>query len=185
MKSTLKTTMKKTLKRSPFDVTIVVSTFAVMLYAFFPILSVNAIEQIDTAIAETQWETTMAVMNIQNEAKPFGELPESGKAEPRYFSTITISAYNSVPWQTDATPCIGAQGTDICEYYERGEDVCAANFVPLGTILEVEGLGECTVRDRMNARYYYRVDWYMGMDVAAARSFGIQQKAVSIYPSNK
>lgn len=152
-------------------------------YAIFPALQVNAYEATQEALDQQRWETEVAVRKIQNEATPYGQLPEADRAEARLLSTMTISAYNSVPGQTDATPCIGAQGTDICEIYATGENICAANFVPLGTILSIEGLGECTVRDRMNSRYYYRVDWYMGMDVPAARAFGIQQKAVSVFPS--
>lgn len=173
----------KTIKKSPVEFGLITAVFVAAAYAVLPTLSAEAYENFEEAIQDTQWKTQMAVMEVQNESMPYGDFPESGRAEPRYLTTMSISAYNSVPWQTDATPCIGAQGTDICEIYETGENVCAANFVPLGTILQVEGLGECTVRDRMNARYYYRVDWYMGMDIAGARQFGVQKRAVSIYPS--
>lgn len=91
-----------------------------------------------------------------------------------------VVAYNSVPGQTDATPCISADGSDICTLYEQGEDTCAANFVKLGSKLEVEGLGTCVVRDRMNARYPNHVDWYMGDDVEAARNFGRRYLKVTI-----
>lgn len=119
---------------------------------------------------------------LRNHTKPHGVLPTSEKRE--YVvreDRVTVTAYNSVPWQTDDTPCIGAQGTDICKIYEAGENVCAANFVPLGTKMEVEGLGTCIVRDRMNARYTKRVDWYMGMDIAGARQFGVRTKQIAVY----
>ena len=96
---------------------------------------------------------------------------------------MPVTAYNSVEWQTDATPCIGAEGTDICEIYKLGENICAANFVPLGTKIEVEGFGICTVRDRMNSRYTYRVDWYMAYDIEAARKLGITNRQISLYPN--
>jgi 3D (Asp-Asp-Asp) domain-containing protein len=133
----------------------------------------------DTALADAG--IRLEVEKMQNTFKSHGLLPESDYRAPERQMTMPVTAYNSVPWQTDDTPCIGAQNTDICEIYARGENVCAANFVPLGTILEVEGLGTCVVRDRMNARYHYRVDWYMGMDIDGARAHGIRTKTVGIY----
>lgn len=118
----------------------------------------------------------------RNHTKSHGILPEaSNRSYIVREDKVTVTAYNSVPEQTDATPCIGAQGTDICKIYEAGENVCAANFVPLGTKIEVEGLGTCVVRDRMNARYHKRVDWYMGMDISAARQFGVRTKQIAVY----
>ena len=125
----------------------------------------------------------LQVAAIQNGFKDFGQLPESDLRDPDTYMQVSVTAYNSVPWQTDASPCIGAQGTDICEHLEAGSNTCAANFVPLGTVLEVEGLGTCVVRDRMNARYWYRVDWYMGEDVDAARAFGVRHLDIGIYGS--
>lgn len=90
-----------------------------------------------------------------------------------------VTAYNSVPEQTDSTPCIAADGTDICKRYAAGEILCAANFVPFGTVLTISSPKmaapiTCTVADRMASRYSQRVDVYMGMDVERARRFGTQ-----------
>lgn len=90
-----------------------------------------------------------------------------------------VTAYNSVEWQTDATPCIGAGG-DVCAMHARGVRVCAANWAPLGSVLRIQsGPGhrvdfDCTVADRMNARFPNGVDLFMGGDVEAARKFGRQ-----------
>lgn len=74
----------------------------------------------------------------------------------------TITAYNAGdPAQTDNSPCISASGDNICNLLAKGEKICAANFVKLGTKLKIEGLGVCTVLDRMNSRYPDRVDWAM------------------------
>lgn len=139
------------------------------------------------ALAETPEEGSeveaalvdQSIYEIQNESLPFGSLETAGRRELKTWS-MPISAYNSVAWQTDDTPCVGAAGTNICTAFERGENVCAANFVPLGTQLYVDGLGTCTVLDRMNARYYYKVDWFMSYDVAAARRFGVRNRTVSL-----
>lgn len=89
-----------------------------------------------------------------------------------------VTAYNSVPEQTDSTPCIGADGTNICNRYNNGEKICAANFVPLGTIIVVDNLGPCTVADKLNNRYPNRVDVYFGMDIWAARQWGRRELLV-------
>lgn len=47
--------------------------------------------------------------------------------------TIHSSAYASSPYQTDSTPCITAAGTRV------RQGVVASNFLPMGTILEING----------------------------------------------
>lgn len=83
-----------------------------------------------------------------------------------------VTAYTSEISQTDGSPCISANGTNICEMWQDGINVCAANFVPFGTKLEVEGLGTCVVVDRMNRRFPETVDWYFGYDTKTAIQFG-------------
>lgn len=103
--------------------------------------------------------------------------------EPTVAATTIreVSAYTSEPEQTDDSPCISADGSDICLRYEAGENICATNAFPLGTVLFVGNLGTCTVADRMNARYKNRVDWYMGLDTPRAIDFGVQNLNVEIY----
>lgn len=93
---------------------------------------------------------------------------------------FTVSAYTSEVGQTDATPCLAADGSDICERYAAGEGICASNLFPMGVQLVVEGLGRCTVADRMNSRHgTNKIDWYMGADTKAAITFGI--KKLNVY----
>lgn len=91
-----------------------------------------------------------------------------------------VTAYNvGVKAQTSDTPCIGASGRDLCELVERNVKVCAANFVPLGTILKIDAYGECIVLDRMHSRFSHRVDIAMKEDeIEEARKFGIQKRVV-------
>jgi hypothetical protein len=87
----------------------------------------------------------------------------------------SISAYNSVPEQTDNTPCLGAGG-HIC----GRNDVVANNCLPIGTMVQIDGK-IYEVYDRMNSRYgceYF--DIYMGMDIQGAKEFGRQIKEVII-----
>ena len=93
-----------------------------------------------------------------------------------------VTAYNAGdPRQTDDTPCISADNTNICKRLEQGEKVCAANFVPLGTKLYVDKVGVCTVTDRMNKRYRNRVDIAMPKGkYKEAVTFGRQKLMVQI-----
>jgi 3D (Asp-Asp-Asp) domain-containing protein len=92
-----------------------------------------------------------------------------------------VTAYNvGVREQTSDTPCIGAGGHDLCRLTERIK-VCAANFVPLGTILEIEKVGECVVLDRMHRRFPHRVDIAMrDHETREAREFGLQRRVVQV-----
>lgn len=110
-------------------------------------------------------------------------LPKIEDRKLEVFTYRYVTAYNvGVVAQTDNTPCIGASGDDLCELVAQGIKVCAANFVPLGTHLEIEGFGTCKVLDRMNVRYTSRVDIAMGAnEIAQAKEFGLKRKKVAIY----
>jgi 3D (Asp-Asp-Asp) domain-containing protein len=51
----------------------------------------------------------------------------------------TVTAYNPVPQQTDTSPCITANGTDICKGLALGKRYVAANSFPFGTLLRIHG----------------------------------------------
>jgi len=73
-----------------------------------------------------------------------------------------ITAYNSEASQCDATPCITANGFNLCKH--GVEDTVAANFLPFGSKIKIPDLyGDkiFIVRDRMHPRYQNRVDIWM------------------------
>jgi len=93
---------------------------------------------------------------------------------------LAITAYSSTVDQCDSTPCITANGFDLCAHNQ--EDVIAANFLPFGTkvrIPELFGDRIFTVQDRMNARYYYRADIWMKTRKAASE-FGLQYTKLEV-----
>jgi len=109
---------------------------------------------------------------------------EDTKPEPTV--KVITTAYNSVPEQTDSTPCISADGTDICVAHARGERTCAAAF-PFGTVITIPGVGDCIVHDRLARKYATRVDIHFGGrdTITAARNYGKQVKEVTIhYPAH-
>lgn len=73
-----------------------------------------------------------------------------------------VTMFTSRVEETDSTPCISANNTNICEGIKKGINYCASNFYKFGTMLNVAGLGDCVVVDRMNSRYTNRIDWYAG-----------------------
>lgn len=100
--------------------------------------------------------------------------------ETRSLGVRTLTAYNSDPAQTDDTPCITANGFNVCTH--GIEDTVAANFLPFGTKIRIPELfGEriFIVRDRMNTRYPHRVDVWM-LDNGDARQFGVRRAEIQL-----
>jgi len=92
---------------------------------------------------------------------------------------IPVTAYSSTPDQTDNTPFITAWGT-----YVR-DGIVAANFLPFGTkikIPEIFGDKIFIVEDRMNKRYWHRIDvWFP--EKQDAIEFGVKITKIQIIGS--
>ena len=112
------------------------------------------------------------VLNIDKPAKnlQIKHLPNNTDRifEIKYSKYTTITAYNSIPGQTDNTPCITANGFNVCKH--NTEDTIAVNFLRFGTkvrIPEIFGDRIFVVRDRMHKRFTNRVDiWMINRDDA-------------------
>lgn len=117
------------------------------------------------------------------DVKRFKAWELSQKNYPSFKATVT--AYNSVPGQTDASPCIAANGKDICALHKQGISTCAA-AMPFGIKLEVDGFGTCIVMDRLAPKYANRVDIHMGGadSIAKAKAWGIRKNTtIRILPN--
>ncbi len=86
---------------------------------------------------------------------------------------VQASAYASSPLQTDSTPCLTAAGTSV------RPGVVATNFLPLGTLLSING-DVFIVEDRMNSRYAgkYLDIWYPS--TSEALEFGRKNVEVEV-----
>jgi hypothetical protein len=107
-----------------------------------------------------------------------GKDPAWGKIkEPRL---LDVSAYTSRVQETDATPCIPADGSNICDRFKKGEKMVAYNCAKLGSKLKI-GDTVYTVVDRLNQRYTAscRIDIYMGMDLKGALKHGVKKLMVT------
>lgn len=84
---------------------------------------------------------------------------------------IDATAYTSRPMETDGSPFITADGSVV------RDGIIATNFLPFGTkvrIPSIYGDRVFVVDDRMNPRYYYRIDVWMS-DVKAMNQFGLKK----------
>ncbi len=89
---------------------------------------------------------------------------------------VWVTAYTSTPEETDDTPFITANNTEV------RDGIIAANFLPFGTRVQIpEAFGDkiFTVTDRMHARKRNFVDiWMPERDQALA--FGIRHTEIVI-----
>ncbi|MCK5876664.1 MAG: 3D domain-containing protein [Candidatus Marithrix sp.] len=96
-------------------------------------------------------------------------------------ATVTATAYNSLPGQTDSTPNLAAWG-DILKPGMKSIAV-SRDLIPKGLShnarVKIEGFdGTYVVLDKMNKRWKKKIDIYMGKDAKAARQWG--KKKVNI-----
>lgn len=134
-------------------------------------------DELKTLTAVEQYEIALRVAEIQNSSVAYGSFPVSKEKPAVKTITVTATAYTSEVWQTDATPFITASGTTV------RHGVIAANFLPIGTRVrmpEIYGHEIFIVEDRMNPRYFRRIDIWMD-DLTEARAFGVQQVKLEIF----
>ncbi len=96
---------------------------------------------------------------------------------------VVLTAYNSDKAQCDNSPCITANGFNVCKH--GIEDTVAANFLPMGTKIRIPALfGDriFVVRDRMAKRHQNRVDIWM-KHYSSAIKFGIKTATIEIVPT--
>ena len=103
-------------------------------------------------------------------------------AAQRRTLSLTATAYNSVPEQTNSEPNIAAWGDSLTP----GMKVIAVSRDLLemgltrGAEVEIDGIpGTYRVLDKMGRRWEKRIDIYMGEDIQAAREWGV--RSVQIY----
>jgi 3D (Asp-Asp-Asp) domain-containing protein len=162
---------------------LVLSLILVFLFEIFlfpmPTLAKEAMED-----SEIEQILSEMAMEEANKAQPMilNHLPENGAWEVRSTTNRLITAYNSETGQCDDSPCITANGFNVCEH--GIEDTIAANFLKFGTkvrIPELFGDRVFIVRDRMNTRFSDRIDIWM-IDKQDARQFGVRFAKIEILP---
>lgn len=167
---------------------IIACVFQFVLF-FTPVLAAEAVNLAQgdikmDATKKSEIDPVVAGLIGNNQSAGLTEFIEEDNAEATIqvirTSTHTITAYNSDPAQTDSTPCITANGFNVCEHGE--EDTIAANFLKFGTKVRIPDLyGDriFVVRDRMNKRYSDRVDIWM-KEKTDARQFGVKVAKIEV-----
>ncbi len=145
---------------------------AIFYIAFLYVVTLNAYTEIES-LSSQEWVVYKGVEK-KNMVEPI--------IEKKHVVFRSISAYNAGDInQCSGDPCISANGENVCKLLELGEKVCAANFVPFNTILEIEHYGQCRVIDRLASRYSQSVDIAMKLsEKKRALKFGRQILGVRI-----
>lgn len=92
----------------------------------------------------------------------------------------TFTGYSLSVDETDENPCVGAGNNNLCELRpilrEEGRTICASRDLPLDTVIYIDGIGECIIKDRMNKKYKgtNRIDILFDSK-QEAKNFGVQQ----------
>lgn len=142
--------------------------------------NINSI-RIDKQYSEVIFSKNLAVKATRNNFIDEIKLPKANDLQPKKTMKLTITAYSSTVDQTDASPCITANGFNVCKH--NRENVIAANFLPFGSkvkIPELYGDRVFTVQDRMNKRYWYQADIWM-KSRESAKQFGVKYTKVEIF----
>ena len=152
------------------------------------VYSIVAIMLFTPGIAYTKtWDMLaflVPYMGADTEQAP--AFPETKERVARKKIKVLATAYSSTSDQTDSTPCITANGFDLCKYYGQHavETTVASNFLPMNTSVRVKdvfGDRVLVVRDRMNERYGYgRIDIWMPTR-AQAKEFGVKWIEMEIF----
>lgn len=130
------------------------------------VLGVASIPTASAQSVNAKAETYQAAANDDR-----AQIEHSAPVRPVLTYKVDMTAYNSEVGQTDADPFTAADGTTTYD------GMIAANFLPFGTkvrIPELFGEKVFIVHDRMNRRYWYRVDVWM-KEKASAKKFGLHR----------
>ena len=121
--------------------------------------------------------TQLKVDGVMTEQPKINNLPEIKTKKPKKIRWVTVTAYSSTVDQCDKTPFITANGKHVYD------GLVAANFLRFGTKVKFPdyfGNKIFTVDDRMNKKYYYRIDIWMPTR-EQAKAFGVKYLKVEIY----
>ncbi len=102
--------------------------------------------------------------------------PQVVPAQKFSIRTVWVTAYASVPEETDDTPFETASGSTV------HDGVMAANFLPFGTKVQIPSLfgnKVFTVEDRLHPRKKGVVDIWMATP-EAARDFGVYKTEIAV-----
>lgn len=155
--------------------------FFILFFDFYLFPTPTLAADIANATINAQIESALA-LEEKNLPKPEfnANLPENEELEVVRSTYHVITSYNSEVGQCDDSPCITANGFNVCEH--GIEDTIAANFLKFGTKVQIPELfGDqiFIVRDRMNQRYDNRIDVWMASK-SNSKTFGVKYAEIRV-----
>jgi hypothetical protein len=100
------------------------------------------------------WLAVLAVISFWHSSSVRYEAPPEETVSVSSVILARVTGYNTVPEQTDSTPCIAASGDDICG---RTDVVACPRAMELGTRVRIDGkVYECL--DRTALKFDGRFD---------------------------
>lgn len=180
MKSIAEEVIPLSRKQGVLMLIIIACVFQFVLF-YTPVLADEAVAQTEEQIFTVEYvRNELLIKEAEPIYIPANHLPVHNEIPVLRRSYHAMTAYNSDPRQTDDTPCITANGFDVCEH--GIEDTVAANFLKFGTRIKIPELfGDriFVVRDRMNKRYPDRVDIWL-KDYDEAIRFGVRVAMIEV-----
>lgn len=154
-------------------ITFAVITGSLAYYACLPFVFAQAAD-----ISSFGTSSTVGITTGTSAGTTIATIPTLAEATDTVISTLAmrITAYASVPDETDSTPFITADGTHV------GSGEVASNILPFGTKIQIPALfGDeiFTVHDRMSPRIKNTIDIWMP-SVEQALYFGAQHAEVVV-----
>lgn len=108
--------------------------------------------------------------------------PALGCTDKKQTLTVTATAYNSLPGQTQGDPNLTAWGDKLVPGIKAiavSRDLLSMGLTR-GVEVSIKGLpGTYVVMDKLNKRWKLRIDIYMGTDINAARQWGKREVIIS------
>jgi 3D (Asp-Asp-Asp) domain-containing protein len=137
-------------------------------------LSINAIQQTEIKKVESLYSSP--IFNAV-ETAPIVITPPQTEILAQTFEVFTITAYCSCSKCCGKSDGITASGIKAFEGVTIAADW---NILPLGTIVEIEGVGRRIVQDKGGSIKGNRIDLFMGTDHQKALNFGKQERWVTV-----
>ena len=108
--------------------------------------------------------------------------PALGCSNKKQTLTVTATAYNSLPGQTQGDPNLTAWGEKLVPGMKAiavSRDLLSMGLTR-GVEVTINGLpGTYVVMDKLNKRWKLRIDIYMGTDIKAARQWGKREVMIN------
>lgn len=162
-------------------IALISAVFFFSWFIFLPVPAWAKLISLDYLTRVEEIKTVIEGLTNEEEIAFKNSLPENENLKVSYEKKVVFTAYNSEAEQCDSTPCITANGFNVCQH--GIEDTVAMNGIKMGTkirIPELFGDRVFVVRDRMNARYGSdRGDVWM-LDKTSAKEFGVKLSRVEV-----